>query len=313
MGPCQGPGLVIGADNITVDLGGHNIVGGGTNNGTNAGVYVLGHQGVTVRHGSISNFDAGVVVYMGASDTLSNLNVHDNIGPSTPVGTLTQPFLSQLFFAPTPVMSGGIEVFHSFGVQVLNNTVTHNGVDAGIGIYGVDSNSNVVKNNTVTGTVGSAGSGGAGIMVTSALEPNDDRTSLPIDANNVLTNTVTGNQGGGIVSISNINALIQSNAVQDNGVGTSGTPRDGIQLNFDAAGGASPGTTDTVLGNTVSGNGDNGIAVYSGGNTVKGNSASGDNVNSDGSFDLFDSHPTCDHNTWLGNTSGSAGASPTCT
>ena len=313
IGPCFGPGLIVGADNITINLGGHKIVGSGVGDGMSPGVLVEAHEGVTVTNGSISNFDAGVAVYMGANNTISNLNIHDNIGPTVPLGTLITQNLSFITIFPTPVMSAGIGVYHSFGTQVLNNTLTRNGVHAGIGVYGVDTNANVIKGNTVTNTVGNAGAGGIGIDVSAAFEPNDDRSYLPIDDNNILNNTVTGSQGAGIVSLGNNNGVIRGNVVNNNGVGTSGSPRDGIQLNFNSAGFARPGTSDTVQSNTVSGNGDNGIAVYSSGNTIQGNTVTGDNVNNDGSFDLFDSHPTCDHNTWQGNTPGSAGFSPACT
>ena len=292
IGPCPGSGLVIGADNITVNLGGHSITGTGTGDGTRAGVMIFGHQGVTVTNGSISNFDAGVAVNLGANNTISKLNIHDNVGPGT-----------------TVALSDGIAIFHSFGTQVLNNTLTHDGTHSGIGVYGLDSNATVIKNNVVKATAGTRSSG---ILVTALLEPNDDRRGLPIEGNTIFGNTVSGNQAAGIVSVTNINALIQSNQVANNGVGA-GSTRDGIQLNYDVAGGASPRTADSVLGNVVSGNGDNGIAVYSRGNTIQGNSATGDNVNADGSFDLFDNNPGCDHNTWQGNTSGSAGFSPSCT
>lgn len=307
IGPCPGAGVIIDADNITFNLAGHKIVGHGTGDGTQAGVYLYGHDGVTITNGSISSFDAGVAVNVSANDTLTKLNVHDNIGPAFSAGILT-PVRN----VPTPVMSDGIVVFHSFGIHVLNNTVNHNGVHAGIDIAGVDSTSNVVKNNTVTNTVGSTtesgSSGGVGINVTALLERSDDRRGFPIEANNVLSNTVKGNQGAGIVSISNVNATIQSNDVEGNGIGTSGSPRDGIQVNF----GASPHTADTVLSNTVKGNGDNGIAVYGGGNTIQGNAVSGNNVNNSGSFDLFDNNSACDHNTWKGNTGGGT-TSPSCT
>lgn len=303
---CSGPGLIAGADNITINLNGHRITGSGVADGISPGVLVEGHQGVTVTNGSISNFDAGVAVYLGANNTVSNLNIHDNIGTTDPLGTLSY----QTF--PIPEMSDGIGVYHSFGTQVLNNTLTHNGVNAGIGVYGDDANANVVKGNTVTNTVGNAGAGGIGIDVTAAFEPNDDRPGLPIDGNTVLNNTVTGSQGAGIVMLGNLNGVIRGNTVKNNGVGTSGSPRDGIQLNFNLAGGGMPRTADTIISNVVSGSGDNGIAVYSGGNTIQANIVTGSNANNDGSHDLFDSHPTCDHNTWQGNTTGSAGVSPSC-
>jgi len=71
---CPGDGLVIGADNITVDLDGHTIDGNGTaptecdrdaaldrdavlDEGLDASA---GHQGLTIRHGSVQEFDVGI-------------------------------------------------------------------------------------------------------------------------------------------------------------------------------------------------------------------------------------------------------------
>lgn len=307
IGPCNGPGLIAGASNITINLGGHQVSGAGAFS-TSPGIDIEDYQGVTVENGAVTGFAAGVFINFGSNETVEKLNVHDNIGPSSVTNPIIDPHTGSI-----GLMTGGIIVFHSFGNQILTNTVNHNGVDSGIGIYGVDANANVVKANTVTNTVASGdGTLGGGIVVTATLEPNDDRRGLPIDGNDVLSNTVSGNQGVGILSVSDLGGLFKANTVSRNGVGVSGIPADGIQINFDAAGGASPGTGDNLLGNNVSGNGGNGIAVFSGGNTILGNSATGDNVNSSGSFDLFDSHPTCDRNTWQGNASGSAGFSPSC-
>lgn len=52
---CPGDGLVVGADDVTLDLGGHTIAGAGA--GT--GLAVTGHSGVTVRNGTIAGFDTG--------------------------------------------------------------------------------------------------------------------------------------------------------------------------------------------------------------------------------------------------------------
>jgi hypothetical protein len=52
---CPGDGLVVGADDVTLDLGGHTITGAGT--GT--GIAVTGRSGVTVRNGTIAGFRTG--------------------------------------------------------------------------------------------------------------------------------------------------------------------------------------------------------------------------------------------------------------
>ena len=57
---CVGAGLIIDADHITVDLGGHTITGNGTGLGISGSPYPDSSDGVTVKNGTIQNFFAGV-------------------------------------------------------------------------------------------------------------------------------------------------------------------------------------------------------------------------------------------------------------
>src|SRR5687768_18405690 len=61
---CPGKGLVVGADNITIDLNGHTIDGdappGAPADPARDGIDVRGHDGVTVRDGDITDFTDGV-------------------------------------------------------------------------------------------------------------------------------------------------------------------------------------------------------------------------------------------------------------
>ena len=67
---CPNNGIVIGADNVTLDLNYHTIDGDGTPNaGCNpqsgpcdVGVDIEGHDGVTVVNGSVRQFGDGVIV-----------------------------------------------------------------------------------------------------------------------------------------------------------------------------------------------------------------------------------------------------------
>jgi parallel beta-helix repeat protein len=59
---CAGDGLVIGAGGITVDLNGHLVQG----TGLGVGVRNPGHHGVTIRNGTIRNFDHGVLLQAGS-------------------------------------------------------------------------------------------------------------------------------------------------------------------------------------------------------------------------------------------------------
>jgi parallel beta-helix repeat protein len=61
---CAGDGLVIGADNITLNLNGHTIAGDATP-GTDPdrpdrGIRLEGHHGVTIERGTVQDFDANV-------------------------------------------------------------------------------------------------------------------------------------------------------------------------------------------------------------------------------------------------------------
>lgn len=80
-------GIYIGADNVTVDLGGFTIDGGGTGS---SGVYVEtagdGHTGIVVRNGTATNWVFDGFSVSGASDNfavLENVNAtYNNIGIS---------------------------------------------------------------------------------------------------------------------------------------------------------------------------------------------------------------------------------------
>ena len=61
---CPGDGLVIGADNVTLDLNGHTIDGDATPGTTDpdAGIRLETHQGVTIQNGAVDEFDNGVLL-----------------------------------------------------------------------------------------------------------------------------------------------------------------------------------------------------------------------------------------------------------
>lgn len=82
VGPCPGNGLIVGADHIVLDLSGHRVFGTpGPGDGTAAGIRLPNRIGVTVRNGSVTDFDAGVVVNRGSRNTIVRLKVLNNIGP----------------------------------------------------------------------------------------------------------------------------------------------------------------------------------------------------------------------------------------
>ncbi|MBW3645926.1 MAG: hypothetical protein KY441_10540, partial [Actinobacteria bacterium] len=64
VGPCPGDGLIVAADGVVLDLNGHEVRGVNGAEET-AGVVLRRVSGVTVTNGTVTGFDAGVVVGAG--------------------------------------------------------------------------------------------------------------------------------------------------------------------------------------------------------------------------------------------------------
>ncbi|HYX44204.1 MAG TPA: right-handed parallel beta-helix repeat-containing protein, partial [Acidimicrobiales bacterium] len=135
---CPGDGLVITASNIVVDLAGHVIDGSTTTNTSPneySGIRLTGVRNVTVRNGTVQEFDAGVVVGGGGNNTVMNLTVENNVNHATTTGT----------FNPCN-FGDGITLFSSDGNRITNNRAIHNGPFSGISLV-EDSDDNVVSGN----------------------------------------------------------------------------------------------------------------------------------------------------------------------
>ena len=131
VGPCPGDGLVVVADNVTVDLNGFRVFG---LNGPEeqVGIRLVDVSGVTVQNGTVTDFDAGVAIEGGSGNTVRTLLVRDNINDL--IGECTY--------------GDGITVFDSDDNVIERNEVVHNGPYSGISLVG-DSDRNVVRNNVV--------------------------------------------------------------------------------------------------------------------------------------------------------------------
>lgn len=319
VGPCPRVGIIIGADNITLNLNGHRVLGNSDMGagGEFAGIRLAGRTGVTVvghpggqrsgRMGTVSGFEAGVVLDGGSANTVKNLIIRDNIGPD-------DPFSAEL--------GDGVILFNSASNQILNNVVAHNGIYDGIGVLGGDADGNVIRDNTVTDTIGPSDGGpaGQGIIVNAAGL--GDNTGAVIEGTITEHNTVRRSGSAGIANTNNVGAQILRNVVEDNGLTNRQGHGIGIQLGPFAE---VPFTRALVQANQVHNNGVDGIQVQKGAteNRIIDNNAADNNVLCRGSededctrqrgFDLHDLNPGCDSNVWSGNTWGSGYYSPFCT
>jgi parallel beta-helix repeat protein len=123
---CSGDGLVIGADEITLDCAKFALRGDNTS--ASDGVIVSDTDGVTVKRCTISGFDTGVTVEYSTEFTIDTNTVQDN---------------GEGIIVESGTLSSG-----DFGT-IQNNTVQNS--FAGIGL--VETSSNTVKNNKVSNTL----------------------------------------------------------------------------------------------------------------------------------------------------------------
>ncbi len=305
VGPCTGNGIVVGADHVTLDLNGHHVFATPTT-GKGAGIYLLNRSGVTVTHGSVSNFNGGVVIEGGSSNAVVRIEASDNLG------------------GKGSDYGDGILMESSSNNKIIGNRVVHNGPYSGIGIVSlVDSDHPRATTGTST----------KNLIIANAVADNNVGRSATLDDNDGIRvepsspgNWIIGNQvsGSGLDGISLFRASgdskILANKVSGNGFQNQvGRHGDGIIL-FNLA------SHNLVAGNVVTGNAANGIQVRgpvgttagSTENRIVGNSALGNSqlpfIPSKvfgPTFDLKDANPSCDADIWRGNRYGTA--FPACT
>jgi hypothetical protein len=131
---CPNNGIVIGADDITLDLNGHTIDGDKAlvdpcpeNEVCDVGVLNDGHNGVRIIGGTVGEFANGVVIFGARKNGLGDLSTVENT------------------FA-------GILLVDSARSRVRGNSAARNkGPDSGVGIVLFESHNNRIAHNTLSG------------------------------------------------------------------------------------------------------------------------------------------------------------------
>lgn len=341
IGPCPGDGLVVlNAKGIVLDLNGHTVTGA-IGSPEKVGVRVAMSQGVTVTNGTVRQFDACVAVFGGGGNTLSALNVHDNINHDVLTGATDECNFGD-----------GIVMFNSKDNRVQGNTVRHNGPFSGIALVEDSDRNHVFDNDVVDNNVPNIGPNGDTAPYGAPFSrPHQDigiRIEGPgADANNVDRNTVRNNELNGIAihgfvcappdgsppQPDNTGNFVQGNIVLGNGFGDTIDPQDGIAvLEQGPSGVVCVASGNSILANESDANARHGIFV--GGRGSSGNVIDGNIVRSNGQdgihltgplepgapdgtvdntlrnnmgsanvlFDGWDGNPACDNNQWQGNT-----------
>lgn len=285
IGPCGRGGIVIAADNIRVDLGGHTISGRGRA-GDGVGILFDGVTAAWVSNGTVTGFDAGVAIAGGGSNTVHQLNIRDNIGSLTAV---------------RPAYGDGVVIVSSSFNWIFNNNITGNGPFSGVAVLsdGVTrSETNVIERNRIVDNdvARAAVNEDTGIRIEGPLA-----LGTYIKQNRIIANGLDGIAVFEAAGSSNASTWIDRNLVQGNGFhGMANRKGDGIFL-------ADQADSSLVNENEVTGNAANGIRVASATNRILATTALGNGAYPGVSaYDLVDENPACDANEWGSNTFGSA-------
>ena len=256
---CPSNGVVIGADDITLDLNGHVIDGDGTEFADcgkrefcDVGILDIDHDGVTVRDGSARGFSYGVFVGSAHGSRLLSISAKRNIFFGVVIGRSSRALVRNCSLSNNvPPQGDGLGLFAADHIRVRRNSIRRN---AGPGIHvAAGSSDGLIKGNVLSRNGPSLlieasrisvrdndVIGGAGIIV----DPPGNRNSIIGNRVSRATDSISVEKGRG--------NLIARNVV----IGARGN---GIRLGLDRP--PIGGAGNIVRGNLVRGSREDGFRV----------------------------------------------------
>ncbi len=272
---CPNNGIVIGADDITLDLNGHRIDGDGTefadcpkDEFCDFGVLNVGHDGVTVKKGSVRDFfNAGVLIGSARDNRVLDVSSKENGFFGFVVSESSRSLIRDSSGSDNiPPEGDGMGVFFSHGLRIVDNTFRNN---AGPGIHVDGSHGNLIKGNLFSHS-------SPGVLI------GGDRGSDRGDRNEVRGNRFVRNDGGILVGRGSRNVIARNHLSRDgSGIGIEKgrhnlvarnvivDPRSrGISLGVDFPDESIGGVGNMVRRNEVRGSAGDAFLVNAGGNNL---------------------------------------------
>jgi parallel beta-helix repeat protein len=151
---CPNNGIVIGADDITVDLNGHLIDGDGAEfdgcpegEPCDFGVLNDGHDGVSVRDGSVRQFAVGALIFSARHNRVLGISSSRNLFFGFVVADSARSLVRDSSGNRNPAPEGdGLGLIGSNHIRILHNSFRRNG----LGIHVDDSTHNLIKRNRIS-------------------------------------------------------------------------------------------------------------------------------------------------------------------
>jgi parallel beta-helix repeat protein len=154
---CPNNGILIGADDITLDLNGHTISGDDQefepcpeNEACDVGVLNDGHDGVTIKAGRITAFGPGVFLFSAKHSRLRGLSTVENHFNGIVLFRSSRNRIERSTASRNgrPNNFPGIALIESDHNRVTGNTMSGN---ADLGLFTEDSDDNLIRQNKTTG------------------------------------------------------------------------------------------------------------------------------------------------------------------
>ena len=250
-----GVALTVGANDVTLNLGGFIVDGDDTN--TTVGVLVNNYTGITITNGTITDFtESGVSVEGSSTGTVSNIasNSHGNQGFQN-LGTASWQYSNII---GNSNVDDGFSM-HDDSVAVIS-TGSFTGNAQGINIIAnsfLTANNITIVNSTANDLMLNSGTGGVKAIITGLyISSSPSLNSVQVDANSDSL-TITNGSINNTLSGSNFSALLKAGNLLISGVLFSGSGGLG-DVNFQSSG------TQEIYGCTFSKTSSTPISVTAG-------------------------------------------------
>jgi parallel beta-helix repeat protein len=219
---CPNNGILIGADHVTLNLNGHKIDGNGTpetgcdpvTDFCDFGIAFESHHGVTVKHGSVREFEGGILAFKAHNVRLlrvaTSRNRFGNIGVANASRILVRNCSGD---RSTSREGNGLGLFDSHHIRVLHSSFRGN---VHVGIKPVGSTNTLIKGNLMArnGDEGFLMEGGRGFRVKgNRLVRNGGGITLGPGSHNVITRNHVSRGRDGIRIEKGHNNLVAHNLV----------------------------------------------------------------------------------------------------
>jgi parallel beta-helix repeat protein len=200
---CPNNGLVIGADDITLDLNGHVIDGDGTevadcpvDEPCDLGVAAFDHRGLTIKRGAIRDFSFGALLVGASESRLSRLDLSHHLFSGLLVAGSSHSVVDRITATDNGLTNdqAGVDIFDSDHLAFTGNTVFGNG-DIGFFVSGLDDGR--FEENSIGGNLERESGilldhGNRNVFSHNRFSGNEDGIVVSGDANIVAGNRLSG-------------------------------------------------------------------------------------------------------------------------